>query len=296
MLALVLPGMAHAQKVIQLKWPATQAAPPVKLEGAAKDWLPMFRLGLTHLPEASVVAICLSQPQMLGLSAKDGQTLQTLSMERYAAMAKNPVFRTAPSALPYCFAESRPTEGLATVHVPAACNSTTPCLMFLHGYGGSFLWCLDVLVEAFPNHLIICPAYGMSCITVPREYVHGAIAAVEGKLGFKVARPTLVGLSAGGFGACMLYAQKPDDWQKMMCLAAYAREPALSLFRTGMNLRFIAGAEEFFVTDGSFRRGVEGAKARGARVDSSLVPGCGHFFLLQKRAETIGTLRKWMAE
>jgi len=293
---LTLPGIAHAQQVIQVRWPTTHAASPVALSGTAKNLLPAFRLGLASLPEAAVVALGLSQPQVLGLSADDGRVLQGLTLDRYALMAKEALFQTAPSALPYCFAEAKPAEGLATVHVPASCTGATPCLVFLHGYGGSFLWYLHVLVEAFPQHLIICPAYGMSCGTVPREYVREAVEGVEGKLGFKVSQPALMGISAGGFGACMLYTQKPDEWRRMVCLAAYAREPALSQVTARMDMRFMAGAEEFFVLDGSFQRGVEGAKRRGARVDSFLVPQCGHFFLLQKRVETIAVLRRWLAE
>jgi hypothetical protein len=281
---------------MQVRWATVHAVPPVAFSGAAKDLLPAFRLGLASLPESSIVALCLSQPQVLGLSAEDARVLQGLTLDRYAIMAKEALFQTAPSALLYCFAEAKPAEGLATVHVPVSCTSATPCLVFLHGYGGSFLWYLHVLVEAFPQHLIICPAYGMSCGTISREYVREAIGAVEKKLGFKVSQPTLMGISAGGFGACMLYVQKPDDWRRMVCLAAYAREPMLSQVTARMDMRFMAGMEEFFVLDGSFQRGVGGAKQRGARVDSFLVPQCGHFFLLQKRAETIVRLRRWLAE
>jgi predicted esterase len=282
--------------IVQVRWPTTHAAPPVTLQGNAKDLMPAFRIGLASLPESSVVAACLTQPQMLGLNAKDGRTLQDLTAERYAVMAKDALFQSAPSALGYCFAAAKPAEGLATVHVPAACDGTTPCIVFLHGYGGSFLWNLHVLVEAFPRHLIVCPAYGMSCATVPRDYVREAVAAVEKKLGFAISRPALLGLSAGGFGACTLYAQKSGEWRRLICLAAYAREPALSQFAAGMDMRFIAGADEFFVLDGSFQRGVQAATKQGARVDSFLVPGCGHFFLLQKREETIAKLRAWMAD
>ena len=298
LLAVVL-GRCYAageRQVIQVHWPTTHAAPAAALAGGTKEWMPAFRLGLASLPEASVVALSLSQPQLLGLPAKDAQELQKLTEERYALMAKDSLFRSAPSALPYCFAEARPAEGLATVHVPKSCTAATPCIVFLHGYGGSFLWYLHVLAEAFPEHLIVCPAYGMSCGLVPREYVRGAVGAVEKKLGFTVEKPTLVGLSAGGFGACTLYAENPDEWRKMICLAAYARDPALSHVTSRMSLRFIAGADEFYVIDGSFQRGVRAAKSRGASVESFLVPGCGHFFLLQKRDETIAILRRWLAE
>jgi hypothetical protein len=295
-LALVCASVAQAQKIEQVTWQTAHTAPPVTLHGSTKEWLPMFRMGLASLPESSVVALCLSQPQLLGLNAKEAATLQKLTAERYALMVKDAVFQKAPSALPYCFTDVKPVEGLGTVHLPAGCNPRTPSIVFLHGYGGSFLWQLHVLVEAFPQHLIVCPAYGMSCNAVPREYVRGAVEAAEKKLGFAMTKPSLMGLSAGGFGACALYAQKPDNWRRVVCLAAYAREPVVSQFAAGMDLRFIAGKDEFFVLDGSFQRGVDAAKRRGARVDSFLVPESGHFFLLEKREETIEVLRRWLAD
>lgn len=289
-------GIASAQQIMQVRWPTGHAAQPVMLNGAAKEWLPAFRIALTSLPEASIITLCLSQPQMLGLPAEDGRVLQRLVSERYSLMAKDALFQAAPTSLAYCFSEAKPIEGLATVHVPASCTRTTPCIVFLHGYGGSFVWYLHVLVEAFPDHLIVCPAHGMSCGEVSREYVRESLAAVERRLGFALARPTLLGLSAGGFGACLLYAQRPDEWRQMICLAAYGRDPALSRFTRGMELRFMAGAEEFFVRDGSFQRGVQTARSKGAAVDAFLVPECGHFFLLQKRTETIATLQRWLTE
>lgn len=289
-------GFNLAQEVVQVRWSASQVAPEVELRGVAKELLPAFRIGLGTLPEASVVAFCLSQPQILGLSVAEGQQLQKLTSERYALMEKDAAFRGAPSALPYCFSETRTKEGLATVYLPARCTDTSSCIVFLHGYGGSFLWYLHILAEAFPDHLIICPAYGMSCGAVPGAYVHEAVGAVEKKLGFKIERPTLMGLSAGGFGAFLLYAQQPLKWRKMICLAAYPRDPALQMASPAMDLRFMAGGDEFFVLDGSFSRGINVLKNRGARVGSYLVPGSGHFFLLQNREETLGILRQWLAQ
>lgn len=289
-------GSAFGQQIIQVRWPTTQAAPPVALNQGAREWLPAFRLALTSLPEASIVALCLSQPQMLGLAQEDGQVLQKLTTDQYALMGRDALFQGVPSALPYCFSESRPAGGLATVYVPASATTGTPSIVFLHGYGGSFHWYLHVLKEAFPNHLILCPAYGISCGAVPPEYVRGAVEAVERKLSFRLSLPTLVGLSAGGFGACALYTDNPGQWSQMVCLAAHGREPAISRVSKRMRLKFMAGADEFFVKDGSFVRGVLRARSRGADVDSLLLPACGHFFLLQKRDESIATLRRWLGD
>src|SRR6185369_3210199 len=127
--------------------------------------------------------------------------LQTLMAEEYAGISKDSVFNQVPSAIPYCFAAEKQKEGLATVYRPKELPAASRCIVFLHGYGGSLLWSLHVLVEAFPNHLIICPAYGISAGEVPARYVEEALAAVEHQLGLKIQKPVLMGLSAGGFGA-----------------------------------------------------------------------------------------------
>lgn len=287
-------SMAAGQQVVQVRWESAHGAPPVKLGGSAGDWLPAFRLALQTLPEGAIVSLSLSQPQMLGLSKADAGKLQHLTAERYKLMAADPVFQRAPTALPYCYSETKPAEGLATVYVPKVVRAETPCIVFLHGYGGSFLWCLHVLVEAFPEAVIICPAYGMSTANIPAAYVREAITRSASATGFPMTTPVLMGLSAGGFGACKVYAESPREWRRMICLAAYAPDTVLTGFSKGMDVGFLAGGREDFVANGYFNRGVQQARARGAQVRASLIPDTGHFFLLEKGEETLTLLKEWV--
>ncbi|RBP37409.1 hypothetical protein DES53_114147 [Roseimicrobium gellanilyticum] len=285
---------ATAQRVVQVRWESAHAAPPVKLSGSAGDWLPAFRLAVQTLPEAAIVSLSLSQPQMLGLSKADAEKLQRLTAERYRLMAGDALFQRAPTALPYCYSEAKPREGLATVYVPNEVTQDTNCIVFLHGYGGSFLWCLHVLVEAFPEAVIICPAYGMSTGNIPPAYVKEAITRTISVTGTSLPRPVLMGLSAGGFGACKVYADTPQDWKRLICLAAYAPDTVLTEFTKGMDVCFLAGEKEEFVSNGYFNRGVQQARARGGLVRANLIPEAGHFFLLEKQETTFSILKEWM--
>ena len=280
--------------MVQVRWESRHTAPPVKLSGSSAEWLPAFRVALQTLPEAAIVALCLSQPQMLGLPEKDAEKLQRLTAERYTLMAGDPVFQRVPTSLPYCYSESRPSEGLATVYIPQTVGPETQSIVFLHGYGGSFLWYVHVLVEAFPEAVIVCPAYGMSTDGIPQAFVRESVAEAARVVGAALKTPVLMGLSAGGFGACKVYVDAPKEWRRLICLAAYAPDTTFTRYAKGMDVRFLAGSEEQFVANGYFQRGVRQAEGRGAVVYSQLVPDCGHFFLLEKREESLAVLKEWM--
>jgi len=103
----------RADEVIRVSWQTAHPAAPVQLDRPAADFLPMFRLALTNLPESAIVTLALSQPALLGLNSTQAATLRPLATARYELIAKSPVYSGVASALPYCLAEKRPQEGLA---------------------------------------------------------------------------------------------------------------------------------------------------------------------------------------
>ena len=231
-----------------------------------------------------IVSLALSQPALLGLTDDQAKTLQPLVAERYKAIVASEIYRTAPSALGYCFSPVKTDRGLATVHVPDEFGPQTPVIVFLHGYGGSFLWYQHYLAQHFPKHLIICPAYGITPSAVPAAYVTECLTAVEKRLGNPfAAKPWLLGLSAGGFGACRVFTDLPGRFAGLICIAAYP----LTRQDGKTNTHFIAGGDEVFVKNGQFQRLVGNAK-------SHLVPGAGHFFLLTHENESVAKLSEWL--
>jgi pimeloyl-ACP methyl ester carboxylesterase len=292
-IALILSPLAEGAELAVVTWPTRHSAAPPDFGAQGNAWLPAFRLALGTLPESSVTALALTQPASLGLSAEQARTLLPLVTERYRLMAAAPVYGGAHSALPYCYAAERPAQGFANLYVPAGASSSTPVILFLHGYGGSFLWYQHWLSETFPDHIILCPAYGVSAGLVPPEYLSEAMAASTKRLGFPLGRPCLIGLSAGGFGACRVFVREPGKFRQLICLAAYPTDDTLRQFPLQPPARFLAGAVEPFVSSGDLSNRVLAIRQRSPQAELRTVPKADHFFLLTHPAETRAILRNW---
>jgi hypothetical protein len=271
---------AQSQEVIRVTWPTTHAAPPATFPQGSSDFLPAFRLGLNWLPESNVVDMAASQAAILGVSAKDADRLRRLFAGRYGLIQKDPVFRDVASVLPYCYSAQTPTQGLALVYSPKKLDANTPALVFLHGYGGSFLWSQQLLAEAFPNHLIICPAYGISSASISSTYVSECLQAVQKKVKHTIQPPALIGLSAGGFGASRIFTQSPEE--------------TLTHFNKRMSARFLVGAKEDYVQSGLFGSYMQSIRPRLKDLEFQAIPDADHFFLLAKKEEAIKVLRSWL--
>ena len=182
------------------------------------------------------------------------------------------------------------------MYIPKRVDTNTPVIVFLHGYGGSFRWTDQLLAEAFQHHIILFPAYGISAATVPSTYVSECISAASTKLGQALARPTLMGLSAGGFGAVRVYTQAPERFSKLVVLAAYPPSDSISRFTLSMKACFIVGSRESYVQSGEFHRNMQSIRSRVGFLAQQVMPDADHYFLLEKQEETIRILRNWVRD
>ena len=289
------PAQAQAQELLQVTWPTKLAAKPAAFQGTAADLLPAFRIGLATLSERQVVALALAGPAVLGLNDADAKELAPLADARYKLIEADPVFSKAPSALPYCFSERQPSNGLAMVYVPKGADAKARVMVFIHGLGGSFLWYQHLLAEAFPDRIIICPAYGIVSKDIPAAYVAECMDAVAKKLGHPLPKPDLAGLSNGGLGACQVYTDAPGSFGRLLVIAAYPPKDTADQFRKEMSAYFIAGENEAYVASGYYAEMIKAAAARGATVRGDVIAGGNHFFLLTHKDETVKLLREWDA-
>jgi pimeloyl-ACP methyl ester carboxylesterase len=273
-------------EVASLSWETRVSAPVQTLSADAQKLLPAFRLGLAALPESSIVTLALSQPALLKLSQSQAAELAPLVSKRYELIAASTEYSKVPSQLPYCFSDVRPSRGAAIIQIPAGATPKSPSIVFLHGYGGSFLWYLHWLSEAFPDHIIVAPAYGISPADVPAAYLIEAIDAASVRLGFPLPKPTLVGLSAGGFGACRAYQKAPDRFERLVCLGAYPPDDTIRRFTRTQSVRFVAGARESFVTSGQLRSVLQTVRATCPSSALTIIPEADHFFMLSHPDET----------
>lgn len=289
--SLVLTPALFAAEAVGISWDSAHACEPAKLARGGDEWLPAFRVSLCVLPESTMVKLALSQPAQLGLSPAQAKELQPLVAERYRLMDASPVYSKAPSLLAYCFSDQKPAKGMANLYLPDRPSPGSPVIVFLHGYGGSFLWYQHWLSEAFPEAIILCPAYGVSPAKVPQPYLSEAITAASAKLGFEIKQPTLIGLSAGGFGACRAYTTSPSSYSRLICLASYPPEETVARFPKQGTVDFVAGAEESFSKSGQLRKAAAAIRQRGATSRVHLIPGGSHFFMLSQREASSETLR-----
>lgn len=281
---------ASGAEVIPVSWETRYASAPAPLADGGDALLPAFRSALAALPEAAVVQLALSQPALLGLSPAQAASLQPHLVERYRLISDSPVYAKASSQLAYSFSDRKPSTGMASLYVPDQAGSSSRFILFLHGYGGSFLWYQHWLSEVFPDSIILCPAYGVSPGNISADYLIEAIATAEKYLGFRLRKPSLVGLSAGGVGACRAYVAAPSRFSQLICIGSLPPDNVLrALPKNGM-VRLVAGGDEPFVVSGQLHRAFQ--VVRGVCPDASIqiIPKADHFFLLTQPGPTRAAL------
>jgi len=291
---LLFVGGARCQQVYSVTWPTANAAPPATLPDVSPTAMAAYRMGLYFTSESNVVNLVAGQNAALGISVEQAAYFKKLFGERYHLIESDPVFRDAPSALSYCFSATTPTQGLAVVYSPKKVDAHLAPLVFLHGYGGSFLWVEQLLAENFPDRLIICPAFGISSSQMPAAYLSECLQAVQRKVAHPIGPPILMGLSVGSFGAARIFTKYPHQFSRLIVLGAYPPQETLTHFDKAMSVRFMVGGKEDYVESGAFQQYVRAMQPRPADIEVQTIAGADHFFLLEKREEAMKILRRWI--
>ena len=281
-----MPVSLEAQQVLSVTWPTRIAAEPLAVSPEQRQWLPILQSAFASAPEESIIAFGLAQGSSVGLSSSDASRLQILFSNYYARVRKSPIFNTSPAALPYCLSPQKPTNGLATVYVPARVTSDTRQIVFLHGFGGSLLAYCHFLANTFSNDVIICPAYGLAPANIPAAYVAEAQTAVHARLPALKKKPALIGLSAGGVGACRVDARNSDAFERLICLGTIPPADAMAKFASPLNATFISGGTEPNVANGSFELQMKEMNRRVQGIRWGTIPRADHYFLLSHDKET----------
>jgi pimeloyl-ACP methyl ester carboxylesterase len=266
------------------------------LNAQQRQWLPVFHSALQLAPEETIVPLTLTQGSLLNLDANDAARLRNLFSNYYARVRVAEPFRGAPSALPYCFSDTKPASGLATIYVPVKVSPDTKELVFLHGYGGSLLAYVHYLATLFPDAIIICPAYGISPGNIPARYVAEARAVAAPWTRTLKGKPILIGLSAGGVGGCRVYTENSAVFERLVCLGSIPPSDAIQKFQRTAKVRFISGSAEPYVADGSFERALNALKLRSPNVRWKIIPNADHYFLLSHEEQTRKVLREFCSQ
>lgn len=290
---LIWASDSYTAEVKAISWETKHAAPVVVLDGENEKLLPLVRFGVTALPEQTVMRLTFVGGYALGLPKDKAKSLQELFSRYYQRIGEDPIFSQMPSALEYCYAKEKNSKGFATIYVPDEVKKNSRVICFLHGSGGSFSLYLYYLAEMFPEHIIICPAYGSGCAHISSEYLAGCVQAASDELGHKLERPILVGLSAGGFGGFREYVRRPQRYLGYICIAAYPPRDVFAKLPVGGRIRVICGGDERFVRNGVLEKSERRVRGRVKDYESHIIPNQDHFFLLSAQEETRRLLKGW---
>lgn len=273
----------HAQKVVAVEWATKFASSPPKLNAEQQKLMPIIQFGVATLPEAKLISMSGAGASFLGIPGNQASWLQEQLISYYKELENDPVFKGSPSSLSYCLSDRKPTRGHATVYLPENFSEESPCILFLHGFGGSFQFYLHFLKTCFPEYLIVCPAYGISMSRISSIYLDESLQAVAEKVGISIDKPTLIGLSAGGVGGFREFANHPQKYRRFVCLAAFPSS------KVEGEVAVIAGGEEYFVKDGTLERNSKMFLSDGG---INIIPEADHFFLLSHPDQTRKILRR----
>ena len=161
-------------------------------------------------------------------------------------------------------------------------------LLTLRGDGDtSKIACMADIVQA-------TRALPRSSATMPAASMREAMAAAAKHLGFQLPPASLIGLSAGGFGVCRLYADDSRGYSRLICMAAFPPTETLGRFKKDSSLFFVAGGSELFVESGQLGRSVQSIRRNAPSAEMKSIPGAGHFFMLTHPQPTRDILKSWI--
>lgn len=295
LLLVALHVRAETSIVTSVLFRTTAPPPAMELPRAYRDREPLFRAGLQVASEPVLVLGALAfDGGGLGLSAKECASLTPLATEAYTSLARDPSFAGLPSALPFCFSAIRPTNGHYFLIRPATLPREPQVLAFLHGHGGNFQFYSRVLKEQFPEAVILAPSWGLSWARGDAAYLREALADASRRLGTRLDRPWLIGLSAGAYGGFRFYADSPAAYRGYIALAGLPSSESVAKMSASMNMLLIAGVKDSMLPIAEARQAAAAIKRRVPGFVYREVPG-DHFFFLGDPSNTCGLVRGFVS-
>ena len=269
--------------------PAFVVPPALRREDA---WL---RAAMQTMPEAAFLpGALLVGGGSLGLGVEQQRALYGLMLDVYNRLYADPLFRDLPSALPYCLATEKQTEGHYFLYHPRDPPTEPPAIVFLHGSSGNCQFYLWVLKEAFPDHVILAPSWGLSWGAGEPGYVTDMLTDASRRLERPLTRPWLMAISAGGPGGFRTYNEAPARYRGYVCLASMAQAELLPRLRPEQRLLIVNGTQDAGFPIAAVRQQVATMRQRVRAVELRELES-DHFFFLSQRAEMCRVIKAWMA-
>ncbi len=276
---------------------ATRSLPPAfQASKSFADGYKVFQATAGVLPEGMIVkgVVAMGQPQ-IGLTAKETQGLYANLDRVYASISVDPLFRDVRSVLPDCLSDKRATQGHYFAYYPPKISDDTQVVVFLHGFGGNFLFYTYLLKEEFPKAVILVPSFGASWRDGTMRYLDDMYKDVKQKHSLAIRKPCLMAISAGGPAGFWIYNQHPDRFSCLVSLASAPSPGVVPTLKADERILMINGRNDSGFPIAKVQLTADKIAERLPHFQFQIVEG-DHFFLLSKRDETFKTLRAFFGK
>jgi pimeloyl-ACP methyl ester carboxylesterase len=277
-------------------FPTQSLPPPFRVPKQFAEGYKLFQAGGALLPEeVTVKSVVLLGNSKVGLKANEARDLYANLDHVYGSIASDPLFKDVPSALPYCLGDKRPSRGHYFAYYPQRVTDDTRVIVFLHGFGGNFLFYTYLLKEEFPNAVALLPSWSASWHDGTMQYLDDMYKDVKRKRSLSIGKPCLMAISAGGPAGFRLYNEQPD---RFSCYVSLASAPPLAMvpaLKDKLKILMVNGKQ-----DSGFR--ITHVQSIASKLAERLpnfqlhVLDGDHFFLLSKRKETFRVIKAFLAK
>ncbi len=255
-----------------------------------KQYEKLFARALKTSPEELIItsAVALVGTQ-LGLSDKDALDILRESKKAYKSIRVDKDFQGVSSSLPYCFSKGK-AKGHYFIYEPD--QSPEGTVLFLHGFGGNFLFYIQVLKNAFPKYRVIAPSYGVSWSRAGIKYLDDMLKDVEARFG-KLDNFWLMAISGGGPIGFEYYKHRFKQVKGLVCLASSPLKRQLEQINSGATVLMLNGRDDNRTL---LKRSSLAAKVMSGKIKNFKTHNVAgsHFFLLTDTKETMKMIKSFM--
>ncbi|MGE9295955.1 MAG: hypothetical protein ACQKBV_06685 [Puniceicoccales bacterium] len=152
-----------AARVESVYFPTGETFPVFEVPPSMQREYNLFRASLPYLPEAAVImAVLTFGDQATDVTSDQQKMLRETFLYTYDKIAEDPELAAIGHTLDYSFSDVSQTQGHYFAVIPEVLSESTNTIVFLHGFGGNFLFYTWLLKNDFPDAVIIS-SYSPSC-------------------------------------------------------------------------------------------------------------------------------------
>jgi pimeloyl-ACP methyl ester carboxylesterase len=290
-------GGPHAVgKVESCAFSTRSLPPPFQVPTQFAEGYKLFQTSGNGLPEETLVkSVVLLGNSQFGLTEKEARGLYSNLDQVYGSISSDALFKNINSALPYCLADKRASQGHYFAYYPDKVTDDTQVIVFLHGFGGNFLFYTYLLKEEFPNAVVLLPSWSASWQDGTMQYLDDMYKDVKRKRPLSIHKPCLMAISAGGPAGFRLYNEHPD---RFSCYVSIASAPPLAMvpaLKADLKILMVNGKQDSGFRIAHVQSIASKLAGRLPHFQIHVLDG-DHFFLLSKREETFRVIKAFLGK